>query len=193
MNKQIITIISACSLLFLSGCSNVVSKHPVGAENYNTSSKSWDGTWLSEGEFVKIKVMDEPNGIVKLAWIEEKDNDIKFESITCQIKKGSNGLYLNVQAKPDDELTGFYYWGKVKKEKHKILFWLPSVEAFKQASEAKKIQATMEKTDPDKQGKQRIKNIKLLDDPKVILALVEGDGGKYFDLENPIVLVRAMK
>ncbi len=193
MIKYITTIISACCLIFLSGCANVVSKYPIGTEKYNASPKSWDGTWLSEGEFIKIKVMDEANGLMKLAWIEEKDNDFKFESITCQIKQSKNGLYLNVKARANDNLSGFYYWGKIKKENHKILFWLPSVDAFKEAFETKKVRAIVEKAKPDKSGKQTIRNIKLIDNPKVVLDLVEGDSRKYFDFENPIVLVRAIK
>ncbi len=193
MTKYLTAIISALLLLFLSGCANVVSQHPIGTENYTASPKSWDGTWLSEGEFVKIKVMDEAKGIVKLAWIEEKNDDFKYESIICQIKRSKNDLYVNVKAKPDDELAGFYYWGKLTKEKHKILLWTPSVDAFKEVSATGKIHAIINKAKPDKSGKQRIKNIKLTDDPKVISDLVEGDSGKYFDLEKPIVLVRAMK
>lgn len=193
MSNHLSTIIISLALLLLSGCANVVSQHPIGTESYTASPDTWDGTWLSEGEFIKIKVIDAANGIVRLAWVEEKDNDFKFESFTCQIRKSKDGLYVNVQAKPDDSLSGFYYWGKLKKEDHKILFWLPSVTAFNEASEAGKIQAIIEREDPDKSGNRRIKNIKLVDDPQVISDLVEGDSGKYLDLEDPVVLVKVIK
>jgi len=171
----------------------VVSKYPIGIENFKTSSNAWNGTWLSEDEVIKIKVIDEPNGIIKLAWIESKDNDLTFKSITCKIKKGKSGLYLNVIEMPDGELTDYYFWGKIKKENQKIIFWQPSVDAFKKAHEAKKINAIIEKTDPDKSGKQRVKFVKLTDDPEVVLDLIENKSSEYFDLENPIVLMRIIQ
>ena len=126
-------------------------------------------------------------------WVEEKDNDLKFESVTCQIRKSKDGLYVNVQAEPNNSLAGFYYWGKVKIEDHKILLWLPSVAAFDVASRSGKVKAIIEQEDPDKSGKQRIRNIKLVDDPKIISDLVESDSGEYLDLEKPVVFVKVMK
>jgi hypothetical protein len=192
MTKEttLFTTLILLSLLFLSGCANVVSEHPIGTENYVASAKSWDGIWLSEGGFVNIKVMDQAKGIIKLAWIETKPDDFKYETVTGQIKQGKNGLYLNVKAKPDDELTGFYYWGKLIKNPQTIVFWTPSVKAFRDASDAGMIKAVIEKTKPDKSGKQRIQNIKLVDNPNVVLDLVEGIDGNYFELEDPIILMK---
>jgi len=191
--KHLSICISISCLLFLFGCSSVVSKHPIGIEKYNASADALNGTWLSDEEFIKIKIMDEPNGILKLIWIEEKDNDFKLESITCQIMKGGKDLYLTVLEMPDEGIAGFYYWGKVEIENRKILFWLPSFDAFKEAYEANKIKAILDKTKADKSGKQKIENIKLIDDPKIIVELIKDNNWKYFDFENPIVLIKLMK
>ncbi len=193
MTKYIITIMSLYCFLSISGCSTVVSKYPIGTENYNASPDSWNGTWLSDDEFIRIKVIDPSNGILKVAWIEEKENDLKLESFTCQIKKGEKGLYLNVRDMPNEDFEGFYLWGKVKKENQKILFWLPSIRGFNKAYEAKKLKAIIEKTKPDKSGNQNVERIKLLEDSNSILDIIENNSGEYFDLENPIILIKIVK
>ncbi|MBU1340943.1 MAG: hypothetical protein KKE44_19120 [Proteobacteria bacterium] len=60
--RYIINIISVCCLLFLVGCSQVISKYPIGIENYIASSDALDGLWLSEDDFIKIKVIENDCG-----------------------------------------------------------------------------------------------------------------------------------
>lgn len=180
-------------LLFVSGCANVVSKYPMGTKTYKLSSDALNGTWFNEEEFIKIRVMDEEKGIFKLVWLEEKDNDFRKESVTCQVMKDNGDFYLTVLEIPDDAIEGFYYWGKVQIENRKILFWLPSFDAFKEAFNAHKINAIVDKTKADSTGKQKLKNIKLIDEPKQVLALIKANEWQYFDFKNPIVLMKLPK
>ena len=183
-------IIYTFFLLVLAGCSNVVSKHPIGIENYDLSSQSLDGTWLSEDEVIKLKVLQAAKGVVKLAWIEDKDDYLRFRSLTCQIKEGNNDIYLNVLEMSDERSNGPYNWGKVHIDKNKILFWLPADKPFIEAVENERIKATIELVDPDNTGRYKYKKVVLTDNPKNIVDLIEDDTGRYFDLENPIVLIR---
>ena len=188
-----------CSLFLFSGCSHVVSKHPIGIENYAISSDDWDDVWFmdmevkTEHETMTIKVVDERKGIFKLAWIESTDNDLKLEFLLIQIKKGKTDLYFNVLEMSEEEyLEGFYYWGKVKKEKQKIIFLLPSVEAFKKAYENNKIQAIVEQSSgKTKSGEEYSKSItiKIIDEPQVIVDLIERNKDEYFDYEDPILIL----
>ncbi len=188
--RHIIIIISICCFLFLVGCSQVVSKYPIGIENYIASSDAWDGIWLSEDEFIKIKVIDESNGIIKIAWIEQSENEFNLATITCQIKKGKKWLYFNVLELPGVEEDGYYHWGKIKKENHEIIFWYPSVEAFHEASKSKKLNTIVEKTTSGNSKKQSIKKIKLNDNPKAIIDLIEDSSSEYFDWENPVIVMK---
>lgn len=177
-------------LTFLTSCSYVVSKYPVGIENYTTTADEWNGTWLNENEIIKIHVTDESTGLVQLAWIDHSQNGFKFESITCQIKKGKNWIYANVLEMPNEKIGGYYFWGRLKKEDRKILIWLPSAEAFRKAAEAKQIDAIVDATHSTKLKMQTIKSVKLLDNPEKIVTLVENSGSDYFDWEDPIVLIK---
>lgn len=177
-------------LLFVSGCSNVVSKYPIGEVLYTPSAATLDGTWYSNGEFIKIKVIDDKMGLVKLAWLEEQEKNFTLETITCTLMKSGETLYVNVLDESEKSLKGYYYWGKLKIEDDKILFWLPSFDAFEQAVAAKKVTASVEKTAPDKAGKKRVTDIKLINDPKVILDLIQDEQWKYFEYEDPIILIK---
>jgi hypothetical protein len=188
--KNLLTTITLCCALAVAGCSKVVSENPIGIDNYLIQPEDWNGTWLSEDEFMKIKVIDEAEGLFEIVWIEEKDDDFKLETMMCQLRQGVSGVYLNVKDVPGEPLKDYYYWGKIKKDKDNILFWLPSFEAFEEAYESNIIQAIVEKSDPDENGKQYVQYIKINDDPKKIVDLIESNSGKYFDLEHPIVLTK---
>ena len=83
-------------MLFLTGCSSVVSYHPVGKERIALESDQWDGAWLADENVVKMKVIDRENGIVQMAWIEEVGNELRPKSIMFQVLKGGKWMYANV-------------------------------------------------------------------------------------------------
>lgn len=176
-------------LLFLSSCSSVVSQYPVGLEDHSIVADEWNGTWLNENEIVKIHVIDQSKGIIEIAWIEHSQEAFKFESMTCQLRKGKNWLYANVMDIPNEKVEG-YYWGKLKKEEKKILLWLPSVEAFRQAAETGQIDAVVDVTHSKKLKMQTSETVRLVDNQKVIVNLIENNGSKYFEWEDPIVLIK---
>jgi len=188
--KQNTLIITLLLIAFLTGCSYVVSKHPVGLEKYPLNPDEWDGTWLHEDEVITIKVADESKGIVQIAWIETNQEKLTFESVTCQVMKGTNWLYINELEFPDENDDGFYFWGKLRKENRKIIFWVPSVEAFQEAAEDKQIHAIVNKTDSTAGTKQRTEDVRLLDKPAKIIDLIENNGSKFFEWEEPIILIK---
>ena len=176
-------------LALITSCSSVVSKFPVGLEDHSIIADEWNGTWFNENETIKIHVMDESKGIIALAWIEHNQKGFKFESMTCQIKRGKEWLYANVLEIPNEKVDG-YYWGKLKKENNKILLWLPSAEAFREAAEAKQINAIVDVTHSTKLKMQTTETVKLLDNPEIIVNLIEIRGSKYFQWEDPIVFIK---
>jgi len=154
-------------------------------------SAEWNGVWSNEDDIIKINVIDELKGIIQLAWIEKKENQLKFESMTCQVKKGKKWLYVNVLEMTNEDISEYYFWARIKKENKKIIFWLPSIEAFNEASETGVIKAEVKKTLNTRTGKQRIENIKLLDEPKTIIDVLERNGSKYFVWDEPAILIRS--
>jgi len=188
--KYLIAMSLVVSLLI--GCSTVTTKQPIGTEPYSPSKQEWEGTWLSDDEIIIIMVIDEKKGIIKLAWIEDKDPDFKLETVTCKLMKSQNGMYINALNIPGEDFGGYYIWGKIQIKNDKIIIWPPLFEAFKSAYEENKVKALVEKRQNQKTGLLEISDIKLTDEPSKILLVIENNN-KYFDWENPIVLVRLIE
>lgn len=180
--KNLITL--SLLMIFLSGCTTVVTQHPIGTEPYFAAKSDWQGTWLSDNEIVKIKVLDESAGSIQIAWIEDNEAELKFEQVTCQLMKSKNAVYIHTLNLPNEDFGGYYVWGKIQLENNQIIIWEPMFEAFKSAYQEKKLKASVEKND-----KQEISNIQLTDTPENILSVIENDK-TFFDWENPTVLVR---
>lgn len=180
--KSLPTILSF--ILLLTGCSTVVSKYPIGLEPFIPSKEQIEGIWLNDNETIKIKLINESQGIVKFAWIEDKASDFKLETVTGKLLKGNKGVYINSLGQPGDDFGGYYIWGKIQFNNNKIIIWPPSFESFKLAFENKKIKAIAEKN-----NNGIITDIKLVDKPKVIIDLIENNS-RFFDWENPIILIK---
>lgn len=139
---------------------------------------------MSDNEPIKIKLINESEGTVKFAWIEDNESDFKLETVTGKLLKGNKGVYINSLGQPGKDFGGYYIWGKIQFEDNKIIIWPPLFESFKLAFEHNKIKAIVERNDNGK-----ITDIKLVDKPKVIVDLIESDSD-FFDWESPIILIK---
>ena len=182
MMKNLITL--SLFMIFLNGCTTVVTKHPIGTEPYFAAEDEWQGTWLTDNEIIKIKVIDESAGSIQIAWIEDNESELKFEKVNCKLMKSENAVYIHSLDLPNEDFGGYYVWGKVQIENNKIIIWEPMFEAFKSVYIEKKLKASVEKND-----KQEISNIQLTDTPVNILSVIEADK-TFFDWEKPTILMR---
>ena len=186
--------VHCCILLInwalLSSCSNVVSKNPVGLEPYSIHKEDWNGTWLNDNEVITIRVKDEASGVIQLAWIERRQDELKYETMTCQLMKGRKWQYVNVLEIPNEDATGFYFWAKIKKEEREIIVWLPSLEAFQNAVEKKQIEGVVEKTIPHGRDQKFADSVKLFAAPQAIVDEVEKKDSQFFIWEDPVVLIK---
>lgn len=195
--KAINFIIVLAFLLLQASCSSVVSLYPVGKERVVLESHEWDGTWLADENVVKMKVMDREKGIVQMAWIEESGNELLPKFVTFQVLKGGKWMYATVLEMEGKKAEGAYYWGVVKKEQGRIVFFYPSVTAFQQAAESKRIKAVIEGSPPPttaegtpSEGKSSSVKVTLTDTAESVVQLVEDGGSDYFDVEHPVVFIR---
>jgi len=188
-------------MLIFSGCSSVTSNSLIGLENCNLNEKDWNGIWILEKEdFVKIKIVDKENGIVKAVSINEKDNHFELSEIIFQIKKGKKWLYANILEENGKKTNKEYFWCKIKNENGKIIYWLPSVQTFLEASEAKKIKAIVHKSAQASTGDgekalegSKFVSVILEDEPNAIIDLIENANENYFEWENPFILEKIVK
>jgi hypothetical protein len=195
--KTISSIIALVSLLFLTSCASVVSLHPIGRERIALEPEQWDGAWLADENVVKMKVIDRENGLVQMAWIEVVGNELRPKSVTFQVLKGGKWMYANVLEVEGKMAEDAYYWGVVKKEQGRIVFFSPAVPAFVQAAESQRIKAVVEKSQPPTTAeaspvarKSGSVKVTLTDTAEAVVRLVEDGGNDYLDLEHPVVFIR---
>ena len=189
--KNYITLL--ITVILLSGCTSVISKQPVGTSKHTVQAEDWDGTWIHEKTAINIKVIKESPGTIKLAWIEEKDEDFHIETMTCEILESKSNHYINCLNLPGENLDGYYIWGKVINNDDRIIIWPPSFEAFLTAHKNNLLISDLEESSQDENGHYRFRQIKINDDPGHVVQLIENDPGKFFDWENPIILTKLIR
>lgn len=199
MNIKNINLVIFLMLIF-SGCSSVTSNHPIGLENCNLNEKDWNGIWILPGkeEFIKIKVVDKENGIVKVVSIKEKENNFELSEIILQIKKGKKWIYANILQEDGRKTNEKYFWCKIIIENGRIIYWFPSVQPFLEASETKKIKAIVHKPAPVSTVKEALEDSKAVsvildDEPEAIIDLIENGRENYFEWEHPVMFVKIDK
>ncbi len=119
------------------------------------------------------------------------------KSVTFQVLKGGKWMYANVLELEGKKAEDAYYWGVVKKEQGRIVFFSPAVPAFVQATESQHIKAVVEKSQlpntaeaSPTEGKSGSVKVTLTDSADAVVRLVEDGGNDYFDLEHPVVFIR---
>lgn len=185
------------SVILLTACSTVTSRNLVGLTNFELEEKDWNGLWFfpDDSNFIKIKVIDKKNGILKAAKIDEQDNNFKLDEIVIQIKKGKKSLYANVLEEKGEKAKDEYFWCKISNEKGKILYWFPSSERFLKAAELKKIKAIInnETDSVNLNGQDKDvsrESVILIDEPEKIIDMIEDGESNYFEWEHPIILIK---
>ncbi|MCI5208171.1 MAG: hypothetical protein D3910_05140 [Candidatus Electrothrix sp. ATG2] len=184
MKKILLLIVST---FLLTGCAVVTSDNIIGNAPTQLSPENWNGTWRNEDTVLQVKVLDAENGLIKIAWFEDKDKDLQADSITVQIRKGEKWEYLTLLEGSIYKDIGKYCWGRVKKESKRLLFWFPDPERFEQAVQAKILTGEVMKT---KKENTPSTHIKLSGPAQDIIRQVESGKGDYFLWDTPLTFLK---
>ncbi len=184
MKKIFLFILSA---FFLTACAVVTSENIIGGAAVQLSPEAWNGMWRNEDTALHIKVVDAENGLVKIAWFEDKDNDLKPESITVQITKGEKWEYLTLLDGSLYKDLEKYCWGRIEKEGERILFWLPDPERFELAVQSDILQGKVIKI---KKENYPSTHVQLKGSAHEIIKQVESGGGDYFLWDKPMTFIK---
>ena len=171
------------------GCP-VVSKNIVGLEDYKLDAQKIDGTWINDEGAMLIKVIEPDKGIIKIIFLEDKEN---IESVNVKIMKGKAWLYFNIL--PDEDSKDIeYIWGRIQINENRLIFWYTSEDAFTKAIKKKKIKGVIEKTKQES-GKLsfNISTAILTDSAKNIISLVESSDKSYFVWDEPTFVIKLTK
>jgi hypothetical protein len=179
MKRNIVYIL--CAVFALCSCTIVASKAPIGEMSVALNGKDWDGTWFNPGgDYCMIKVKNENQGILRLAWIED-DKEMTHKSSDVFIRKSGNWLFANT--KEDGEKAAVdspYVWAIIKKSPKTIFIWLPNEERFRKLIEAKTLPGEVKK------GMVMLGDLKA-EHMKIIAA---EERSFLFDWEDPLVLIK---
>ena len=168
------------TVALISGCAAVSSVGPIGDGPKEISQNEWGGTWVNKGHSITIKVSDEQNGLLQVAWVEEKEAVLKLESYQAAIRESGEWIFGNVKKKED---SPFHYWALIKKDAGQISVWAPDPAQFRKLVQTGNLRGKVE-------GYNTMLEKLTLDDLK---GIPSGDKGACFEWQNPIVFFRLGK
>ncbi len=184
--KILLILLAAATLV---GCP-VTSKNIVGLQEFKLDAQKIDGTWISDEGAMLIKTIDPDKGIIKITFLEDREN---IQSAKMKIMKGKSWLYFNLlpekESKDDD-----YVWGRLQINDNKIIFWHTASENLTKAIEEGKIQGTIKK-EKQEDGKYSFttSTVILTDTAANIVKLVETSDKSYFLWDEPAVFIKLTK
>jgi hypothetical protein len=116
-------------ILALTGCSAVYTIQPIGEKPSKIEARDWEGTWIHKEGSVTVRVMDEEDGLLRIAWIERKGEGLAFETHDVQLRETGSWVFANT--KDDDTDEPRYLWALIKRDGKQVIVWLPDEAKFK--------------------------------------------------------------
>lgn len=168
-------------LLAISGCSAVISKHPVGNKPARIVAKEWEGNWLTTDGTVRITVSDADKGTLKAAWVED-DKQGKPALETADIEVRESGEWLFANTREHDKNRG-YVWGRIRNEDGQIIVWSPDAKLIAQCVKDGVLPG---KLDGDEVILEELNS-------KHLNILTSGERGVLFSWDKPTVFVKVGK
>jgi hypothetical protein len=172
--KKIIYLLIAWSAMAAVGCNSVYTPRPMGAAPFPLVKSEWEGNWLYDDGFLVIRVLDESEGILQIASIED-EGGLKLETQDVYMRETGSSLFASW--KEDSS----YIWIKVKKDGEKITAWIPDANKFKTLVREGKLP-----------GRIVDNGDVYLDDlaPKHVEIITTETEGVLFDWQNPSIAMR---
>ena len=180
-------LFTAAILCTSSGCSVVRSVEPMGASPVALIPEEWDGTWHTPGSsaFCVAKVSDAANGELDVAVLGIEDERIRMRTLHVRIRQSGDWLFFSVPAREfsnsDADAKDGYFWGRLKKEGDRVVFWLPHFARIEAALSEGRL--------PGK----RLSNSDIELEPMKAADyewMTSEKAGVLLDWENPVVLIR---
>ena len=185
-NMKFLFIFILLLSFLINGCAVVTSDSIIGTPA-PLSAGEWDGTWRNEDVAVQVKVMDDRQGILKVAWFESENRDLLPETMRLQITKGENWRYANVLEGSIYKDLAKYGWGRIQKEGERILFWYPNAERFGQDVRSGALDGQVHE---EKKEHQPGFWVQLKDSGSRIVDQVESGGAEYFLWDKPLTFIK---
>ena len=167
-------------LLLAAGCRGVYATRPVGEKPLPLVAADWEGTWKNEDTTLKLAIQDAEKGVLDLSWMEGEPQKPSLEKSAAVLLQSGDRFFASMKDRehPEREL---YLWGRIKKDRDRLLIWAPDYERFKNLVEKGLLP-----------GKAEDDAVILGDLKPEHYAIISSDSnGVLYDWENPIVLIRS--
>ena len=125
-------------LLALPACNAVYVDEPIGERPLVLDPEEWEGTWLVGGGTVVMEVVDQNEGLLKIAWVEGGyQGGLELESAIIQLRGYDDWIFGTLMEYESDDAEGAGYpWGIARQGDDQILILLPDVGKFRALVEA---------------------------------------------------------
>lgn len=128
------SVAAAAVAVAISGCSAVLSTHPVGERPQAVDPADWDGTWLAEDGALTFKVVDPAAGKLVVGWIEDSEGELGLESLEALLLSSNDRLFVNIRDDAEEDgkpPTPRYLFALARREGAELVLWTPRVEPFR--------------------------------------------------------------
>ncbi len=163
------------------GCMKVASVTPVGEHPKKILPDDWDGTWINKEQPVKIRVADQQNGVLQVAWVEEKGGRFVLESYQIEMWEAGEWTFGNFKTQ---ESPAPYLWGLVKNDQGQIIIWTPDQAYF-----SKLVQTGVFPGNVEKGGDVVLKKLT----SEHLQTMMSAAQSECFNWQTPIVFMRLGK
>ncbi len=173
------------SAVLLCGCSGVYTIKPVGEKPKDLTHEvaDWEGVWFNgDGDTFKVKVDDPVRGVLQLASIEQKNNELRLKTYTIYLRDSGDWCFASFK---DEDTTGktLYNWGRIARNGRQIICWAPDKDKFKALVSSGKLPGKIDKED-----------VTLGDlDSRRMELITSGSNGVLFRWDDPMVLTKLSK
>ncbi len=170
----------ACAALVIGvlGCDLVASKHPVGGEPLSLDEAEWEGTWMHEDGPMTVRVANAENGLLEVAWVEERGGELVLESIDVYLRGFGDWTFASFAGVEDEKSD--LLWSRLGRDQEMVYLWWPRPEEFKLLVEEGLLPGTVEDDDV------------LLDrlQPEHLAVITSEDHGVLFEWDEPMTFWR---
>lgn len=146
--KKLMSIILA---VFLTGCVAVISKNQVGDSALKIDAKNWNGVWTCDNDVLVVKTIDATKGILKIAMIQEKDDEFKVMSGKVTLKNLGENKFINIpfadfadKEEEKEKYAGYFMWAKFERQNDNLIVWIAETDVLKEMIKAGKLKGKIE-------------------------------------------------
>lgn len=172
----------ALAWLLLPGCSSVFSPEQLGDKPV-VLDETWSGTWLAGDNVIITRVANGEEGLLQVAWLENKSDGIEMESFQVAVRARGDLVFGNVK---DEETEHGYHWLVMdKKSNRAMLAWYPDADRFEKAITAELIPGKVLYPEDHRRD-----DVVLGDLEQKHYDLIGSPGSGLLDWKEPLVLIK---